>query len=46
MYMSMKESDEDECVICFEEIDTSKKYVQCCSCMKKYHNRLFTNFYC
>ena len=37
MYMSMKESDEDECVICFEEIDTSKKYVQCCSCMKKYH---------
>ena len=38
MYMSMKESDENECVICFEEIDTdSKKYVQCCSCMKKYH---------
>ena len=37
MYMSMKESQEDECVICFEEIDNSKKYVQCCSCMKKYH---------
>ena len=35
--MSLKESEEDECVICFEEIDTSKKYVQCCSCMKKYH---------
>ena len=24
MYMSMKESDEDECVICFEEIDIVK----------------------
>ena len=36
--MNMKESeDDDECVICFENMDTSKKYVQCCSCMKKYH---------
>ena len=32
--MSMKEIEENECVICFENIDDSKKYVQCCSCMK------------
>ena len=44
MYMSMKESDEDECVICFEEIDTGKKYVQCCSCMKKYHYKCICNW--
>ena len=44
MYMSMKENDEDECVICFEEIDTSKKYVQCCSCMKKYHYKCICNW--
>lgn len=36
--MSMKEIEEDECIICFEEMNTdSQKYVQCCSCMKKYH---------
>ena len=44
MYMSIKENDEDECVICFEEIDTSKKYVQCCSCMKKYHYKCICNW--
>jgi len=35
--MNLKENYEDECIICFELIDSSKKFVQCCSCMKKYH---------
>ena len=43
--MNLKENeDDDECVICFENIDNSKKYVQCCSCMKKYHYNCICNW--
>ena len=43
--MNMKENEDDEdCVICFENIDNSKKYVQCCSCMKKYHYKCICNW--
>jgi len=43
--MNLKENeDDDDCVICFENIDNSKKYVQCCSCMKKYHYKCICNW--
>ena len=45
MYMNMKEIEfDDDCVICFENIDNTKKYVQCCSCMKKYHYKCMCNW--